>query len=230
METEETKNEIALISESSNIIEQANQLVIKNQQDMEAAINVSKTIRETIKAAEEERKSLVKPLNDHVSMINNRYKTRITDILTKAKSLLDQKMLAWQRAENERVRLEIEAENNRRRIQLEEEFRKLEEEKNRKAELLAKHGFKLLAKETEQEKPVEIEIIETKFEEVKTTRAESGASFIVRTTKDFRLLDFSKVPNEYKILDLQKIKKVAAAGIKEIPGMELIEIKTPQLR
>jgi len=96
--------------------------------------------------------------------------------------------------------------------------------------LLAKHGFKLLAKETEQEKPVEIEIIETKFEEVKTTRAESGASFIVRTTKDFRLLDFSKVPNEYKILDLQKIKKVAAAGIKEIPGMELIEIKTPQLR
>jgi len=114
METEETKNEIALISESSNIIEQANQLVIKNQQDMEAAINVSKTIRETIKAAEEERKSLVKPLNDHVSMINNRYKTRITDILTKAKSLLDQKMLAWQRAENERVRLEIEAENNRR--------------------------------------------------------------------------------------------------------------------
>lgn len=63
-----------------------------------------------------------------------------------------------------------------------------------------------------------------KIEEItpeKKVEAKSG-SIQFRTVKEVIIKDENKIPREYLVLDMVKIRKVALAGI-EIPGVEVVE-------
>lgn len=57
-----------------------------------------------------------------------------------------------------------------------------------------------------------------------------GAMAYTKVEKKFRLSDISKVPAKYLKLDEQAIKQDIKFGINEIPGLEIYEEKSTQLR
>lgn len=63
----------------------------------------------------------------------------------------------------------------------------------------------------------------------KSIRGE-GAIAYTKVEKKFRLIDISKVPAKYLKLDEAAIKQDIKLGIVEIPGLEIYEEKTTQLR
>ena len=52
-----------------------------------------------------------------------------------------------------------------------------------------------------------------------------GGSLVFRENTSFKIIDVSKIPKEYFILDEVKIRKDIMKGI-EIPGVEMIKVKT----
>ena len=67
-----------------------------------------------------------------------------------------------------------------------------------------------------------------KAEPAKTVASKSG-SMTYRKVKKFRILDFKKIPDEYKLTDDAKIRKMMSANI-EVPGVEYYDDKVPSFR
>jgi len=65
--------------------------------------------------------------------------------------------------------------------------------------------------------PIPINIVE---ELEKTVRAGAGSA-TTRQVWTFKIVDPSKVPDEYKVIDEKKIAAVVKAGIRSIPGVEI---------
>lgn len=53
---------------------------------------------------------------------------------------------------------------------------------------------------------------------------------VTKIEKKFRILDITKVPTKYLVIDEATIKRDLKLGISEIPGLEIYEEKTTQLR
>ena len=91
-----------------------------------------------------------------------------------------------------------------------EEQQKATEEAKVRTEEASKHP-------TEEFIPIPINIVE---EPEKTVRAGAGSA-TTRQVWTFKIVDPSKVPNEYKVIDEKKIAAVVKAGIRNIPGVEI---------
>jgi len=63
----------------------------------------------------------------------------------------------------------------------------------------------------------------------KTVRGE-GAIAVTKTEKDFKVLDLSKVPMKYLMVNEEAIKRDVKLGLSEIPGLEIFETTKTQLR
>ncbi len=57
-----------------------------------------------------------------------------------------------------------------------------------------------------------------------------GAIAVTKTEKKFRLVDITKVPEKYLMVDEKAINQALKMGINEIPGVEIYEETTTQLR
>lgn len=57
-----------------------------------------------------------------------------------------------------------------------------------------------------------------------------GAISVIKTKKEFRLIDISKVPIQYLRVDEEAIKKDIELGINAIQGLEIFEVTTTTLR
>lgn len=57
-----------------------------------------------------------------------------------------------------------------------------------------------------------------------------GAITVTKTQKQFKVVDISKVPTKYLIVDEAAVKRDLKLGIGDIPGLEIFEEKTTQLR
>lgn len=63
----------------------------------------------------------------------------------------------------------------------------------------------------------------------KTVRGDGAVTVTKQVTK-FRLVDISKVPSRYLVVDEAAVKKDLALGVAEIPGLEIYQETTTQLR
>ena len=98
-------------SSTSSLVVLATALVVESQPDMAEGTDLLAQIKKTLKRSEEARDVLVRPLNDHVKMINAQFKT-VTAPLADAERTIRQKMLTYATAlEKER---QEEAERARR--------------------------------------------------------------------------------------------------------------------
>ena len=57
-----------------------------------------------------------------------------------------------------------------------------------------------------------------------------GAITVTKTETRFRVVDLSKVPLKYLVVDEAAIKRDIKLGLTQIDGLELYEEKTTQLR
>lgn len=193
----------SLTFEVQRILDYANALQVTNDETVKSATNDLSLIATLKKALEDKRREYVSPLNGYVKDINSAFKT-ISDPLDTADKVTRSKILAY-RQEVERQRKETE------------ELNRLREEVARREREAAEQ-----AGEEPPPPPQQLDVIPPAPSRV---HAEAG-SLSTMAVRKWELVDFSQVPDDYKMLDSAKITKVVKAGIPSIPGIKIWEEDT----
>ena len=184
-------------NEALKLKEYAEARVIRSLDDVKLATDDLSAISRLKKAMEEKRKDYVKPLQDQVKAINDTYKTLMQPIEA-ADLTTRNKILAYQK-EQEHIRREQE-EINRMRLEA------------------AQKEMKLKGEITES-----VNLVEVAPEAPKRVQAQMGA-VSQRMIRKWKLVDFSLVPDQYKMLNEMLIGKMVRAGIPGgIPGIRIYE-------
>ena len=181
----------ALYQEGIKLQQRAELRVVQSDDDVEDATNDLSLVARLKKAIEEKRKEYVGPLNEHLKNVNNVFKT-FAEPLNQADSITRRKVLDY-RVGQERIRQEQERINK-----LREEAAQAEREL--KGEVTEPIGLVVVA-------PVPRTSYQT----------ESGTLGKAKVWK-FEVVSFELLPNDYKLADITKIRRVVTAGV-AIPGV-----------
>ena len=192
----------ALYQEGVKLQQYAESRIIQSDDDVKSATNDLSIIAKLKKAIEEKRTGYTSPINEHLKAVNDDFK-RFTGPLLVADSLTRQKVLDY-RAEQERVRQEQE------RI-------------NRLREEAARAEMQLKGEITEP-----VGLVEVAPEPPARYRTESGTLGRAKVWK-FEVIDFAVLPDEYKLPDMTKIRKVVIAGV-GIPGVRAWQTESLRVR
>lgn len=174
--------------------------VIVTNEDLKPATDDLSLIAKLKKAVEEKRKEYVSPIRERLDAINDAFKTLMAPI-EEADRITREKILAF-RTEQNRIRLEAEA---------------IEREKLE----LARREAVLKAGEV----TVDLSPVEKPLAVPSHVRTEVGTLGTMKVKK-WEVQDFSKVPDDYKIVNSAKITKLVKAGIGAIPGIHIWEEET----
>ena len=196
---------IAFQEEALRLLEYARRRIIASQADVKVALDDLTTMAKLKKAIEERRVEYVKPLNDHVMAINANFKL-VSGPVLEADAVTRKKVLDWQN-EQERQRREAE------------ELARMQAEINARA---AQLSGDIATGEI-------VEVVAPPPEIAKTTFTETGSASRSKVRK-YRIVDEGLIPREYMIPDTAKIQRVVKAGIPNIPGIEIWEEATLQVR
>jgi cell division protein FtsN len=193
------------IEELNKIVES---LVVTNAEEEKKAVEILGKIKQYQKRSEDNRTTLVKPLNDHVKMINARFKETSAPLVAmerKAKSVI----LKFKQAEQKRLDEERKKQEEEDRKAFEaERKKKLEEANNRKEK-----------KEIKQE---EFTPTEKPVEKKTPVRTESGTAS-TKKVWNFEVIDPTTVPDDYKVIDEKLIRVAVRNGVREIKGVRIFE-------
>jgi len=195
---------IGLQREIGSIYSHATGFVVANPQDVKRAVEDLSLIANLRKALEGKRKEYTEPLNTHLKEINATFKT-FSDPLDAANKILRDKVGAYNQ---EQQRLKDEAE---------------------KADALRKQAAEIEAKLTQETGEIFSEnkpsVVIPEAQVVNKAYTEVG-NMGTRKVRKWREIDFAKIPDAYKEVNVAKISKVVKAGIPEIPGIEIYEEDT----
>ena len=163
-------------------------------------------LRTFMKQTEENRKELVKPLNDHVKFINGRFETLLRPI-KEAENYLELQIRKY------RQRIEDARRKEQDRLQ------RLQERREERAEAAGKPS------------PIPEVIAPLVTGNIKTVETVNGkVSF--RTDWKAEIVDEAKLPREYLMPDVIKINAVVKAqrGTIQIPGVRIYTEEVPVVR
>lgn len=185
---------------------QAEKYEVDSAEMVDEASVFLKKVRDTEKAIEAKRLEFTAPLNQSLKALNDTFK-KLKEPLDDAKRLVTNKILVWRKVEAERVRIEEEA----RRKAEEEKVRKIQEAL--KAEVDAKKKQEIIKEiiKTEEPKPV-IEQPKNKIGNVQT-----------RKVWTYKVIDDSKVPDEYRAVVPQLVNQAIRDGVRDIPGLKIYQ-------
>ena len=183
-----------LMDKAQIIVREAKEIVVQDKDSLTTAVNFLGKIAIAKKEVDSRRRFFVDPLNQQVKNINDLFRN-YSDPLGEADRIVRNKVLVYQAEEARRVA---------------EEQQKALEEAKAQAEEASKHP-------TEEFIPIPINMVE---EPEKTVRADAGSA-TTRQVWTFKVVDPSKVPDEYKVIDEKKIAAVVKAGVRNIPGVEI---------
>lgn len=210
--------EVTAVINSGNqsLIAAASKAVIENEEQLSVGVDILSEIKQRVKGVEAERAALVKPLNEHVKLINAKFKT-VTEPLEEAAHILSNKVLARQRV--------IQAEKSR----IAEEQRKQKEE-----ELLAAAAKKEAIGDTEKAEQLLDYASKVKAREISTghgTFTEAKSGITKRWT--FEIVDLAatgKDGSQYLMLDSSKVREAIRQGVREIPGLRIFQEESLSVR
>lgn len=221
-QTQDTEAQ-ALATRATSLEQQAVVLVIDSDERYQTATDMVGMVSRIKKGFEELRVFLVKPLNDQVKRINDRFKNEAAP-LERADSTLRQKMLAYQheqqlkrQAEEARLRALAEAERARLQAIADKERAKLEA----KAE---KKGIEL------PPAPPPVEAVPVYAPPVAKTVAAAAASATMKTVWRFEITDKAAVPESFKLVNETAIGAAVRAGVREIAGVRIYEAQELAVR
>jgi hypothetical protein len=188
----------------ASLAEQAARAVVETAEEAGKMTDLLGYVKAQLRKAEDARKALVKPLNDHVKWINQQFKDATED-LRQADEVGRFKIQGYER---ERARLAREEAERRRR---EEEERLLAEAEARAAE----------GADQEADEILETEIPEAP--KAAPTRGDFGSSTVTRKVWKFRVKNLAQVPAAFIRLDEQAVRQAIRDGSREIEGLEIYE-------
>lgn len=239
MKNETMTGKLAVIKQdSTTMIDVVKSLTIKSPEDMTGATKMLTDIVLRKKRVEELRLFFVKPLNDQVRSINAEFKS-VGNPFVEMEAEIKSKMVAYRKIEADKLEAERKKAEEKRRKEWEKEQEKLrkqrekeaEKEKARLAKLeLSKKDQKAELKRIDDEKNAkeeeagreEFEFDDGDFQQSKTVHSENG-SIKVRKQWTFNVVDPTKVPKKYLIVDEKLIRADVKAGVRAINGVEVFE-------
>jgi len=189
------------------LVEHVNELVIDCDEANADATDLLTRIKMAIKDITKAKEEVTKPLEALKKKFIAKAKV-ISAPFVEAKEILDGKQIAWARVIRDKERAE-QAERDR------IEAKRLQAIEKKKKEL-AKKGIKAnLPEPVQEEKPEE-----KKSVKISGMYSTSNVLFV----KKVKLVDLSKVPVKYLLLNEPLANKDIKAGVDEIPGCEIIEV------
>lgn len=176
----------------------AGAISVDSDEEEGMAIDSLADIKRFMKQVEEARKNQVDPFNKLVKRVNDIFRP-IGDGLTNSESVIKDKVKQW-RIKKEQIR-QAEEEKRQREYQA-----KIAEEQAR-------------AKKEKRE----AEIIVPPPAIIQTQTKGSASTASSRKVWKYEIVDESKIPDEYFVLDESKIKAMIRAGVHEISGLKIFE-------
>ncbi len=187
------------IEKIDSIVEKAESLAVTTENTNEEAVNIGTSAKHLYKKIEDQRKEIIEQPNEFVKSVNSFCKI-FTEKLQSIETMMKSKI---------------------------GQYRAIQEQKRREAEIAAKKAADDLQKKLNEEakvkgtEPVKVETpIIPKKESV--TRTETGSAH-GRKIWTFEIIDSNKVPREYLIVSDILIRDAVKAGIREIPGVKIFE-------
>jgi hypothetical protein len=167
------------------------------------------------------RKSIVDPINAHVREVNAIFRP-YSDAFARFEEAAKRRLLAFKQAERERIAREDE---ERRRRQ--EEAARQEAEARAKAEAArtAKQREKALADAARAAETITELRAAPPEHEVRGFKTDTGTTS-TRMKTCFRVVDESKVPDRFWVVDQMALRRAVAEGAQNIPGVEIWEEET----
>lgn len=173
-------------------LEYAKNRVVRSAEDVKMATDDLAMISKLKKVAKEKLDEYIKPIKSHLDSVKDDFNS-IMKPLEEADSVTRDKILSFNRVQTE--------------------LRRKQEEAERAARAAAEAEMK-----ANGELSKEILTIENKAEPVVEAHANVGDMNTAKVWK-FEVEDFAALPDDYKIADMVKIRKVVIAGVK-IPGVK----------
>jgi len=199
METQDKK--IEEIKKDAKALQiKVQKIKITTDKEVVQATEMLSQVNARAKRIEEIRLSYTKPLNDSLRKINADFKMALAPYEEMLKIL-------------KRAILDFRAEQEMKRRAEEEKLRK---EAERKALAEAKKN------RTSQKKALENVIVPTIEKQDSTIHSSSG-SLKARMVWKHRITDFSKLPDEYKVVNDKAIRSARQGGLMVIPGVEFYQ-------
>lgn len=185
-----------------SLVERAKGFLLASDQDYGTASEVISYLHKKSVETDNLRKWFVKPLQDHISQINTRFK-KISLPIDEAISIMKGKMISFRQ----------------------EQERKRREEEEKAARIRWENEQKLLkAKKPERVKIQEVPQVVTP----PPPAAVLGSA--TRKTWVFTIEDEDKIPRDYLIPDQNAIRAAVRNGIREIPGVRIYEQESIVIR
>lgn len=189
----------AIKKDQSVIVSKGQQIAIVTKEQYEEAANFLVDVKGRINRIEAKRKEYVQPLNDQVKLINADFKAA---------------MKPYQDIEDQvKKRMVVFVESERKaaaeKLKQEEEARRLEA-----ARMAEEEGISTRKALAQIDKPV--------AEAVPTAVKTDSRTVKTRQITKFAIVDASKVPDEYKVVDETLVRKAVNAGLK-IAGVKVWE-------
>ena len=207
-----------MAQEASNVLVTYQNSKIANNDQYTKAGEVLKEIKTRIKALDEERKSMTKPIDESKSRIMNFFRKPI-GWLQDAESAIKRAMLSFQQ-EQDRIRREQE--------------RKLAQEASEREEREKKRLEARALKADEKGQEAKAEALREQKEEVQhqapilPDRVEKVQGISTKKIWKFEITDQNQIPREYMIPDLKTIGAIVRAtkGAKPIAGIHIFSEDT----
>lgn len=195
----------SFIETGKALLDKAEAIEILDKPEYEEGAKLFAQVKSYKKIIDSQRKELIKLPYDYVKRVNA-FAKEISKPLDDAETIIKQKLIDYE------AKKELERREQEKRAK--EERKRLQEQLNKEA----------------QEKGVEAVILpEVMFpkEEKNIVHTEAGDTVYTRTVWDFEIVDFAKVPDEYKIIDEKKVRQaINRLGIRDIPGLKIFQKKT----
>lgn len=185
---------------------------VQNEIDADQANAILTKITAGLNEIEKKRKSFTAPLNQSLKQINDTFRN-IRAPIEDAKRNLSQRLMSWRTAEREKIEAQ--------RRQAEEEAHKRDEKREKLQDYHESVGHETTVLEpTTVQEPVP-------FEAKDTTK--------VRVNYDVKVINKQFVPEEYKTVDLTRIRKLMFAAARnesnepifEMAGIEVFSKEIP---
>jgi hypothetical protein len=192
-----TEDEIHKLSHEANYIElQAQMIVVKDEKTLKEATEFLGKVAKAKKQLEERRQFFVKPLNEQIRKINEFFKVRIMT-LENAENIVKNEILKY-REEVEKARKQQE-------------------------ELLKKQYEKELKKAQKKGLPLPPPMPQITLQQQEKTVETDSAQVTARLVWDFEIVDESKIPREYLMVNEKAIRAAIKAGVRDIPGVRIFQ-------
>lgn len=192
--------------EKNELLDQSTRVVVTNDDQERLAGDLLKMVKNLIKAAEDERTTIVKPFNDGVKAINLKYKD-ITGPLEIAKANIEKALKPYALKKLQDLR------EKERLAQQELEKKALEEAAQAPTQEAAEEVLNTAVAAVER------------IPQASTVRGQYGSVTSKRIKYGFEIVDVEKIPREYLVVDEKKVRAAINGDprVSDIPGVKIVE-------